>query len=324
MILMHSKRLLIQVMPVKVKIFLKKFSALPAFLFISIFIVSAPVFSQNTPEETKKEGIPESSPDVKKDSGIKAESDKISEPKTNTKKLKVEEYEYFIQWEEVKGNNGYAVQVKDLEENIIVDTTVLTNSFEFGIPLGEYKIRIAALNKFGKPSEWTKWDPFTVDKETAKPKRNIWKKTKKILPCLGLYDVGKPYYGTGCVSLLAGLGGLFYYEKRAGDRLAEKTLNDPDTLTILSYYQPLLLSYKMYEDKKRDRKKYDRHQRNQAAIGATAALIYAAYIFYIYDGFGLLTYENYEPDIRDKTEDLSAPLIYSHNNVFEYRYTFYF
>jgi hypothetical protein len=285
----------------------------PLILFFCIFFqpLLIPIYSQNISDNKNQVDPPKE---------IQENKEETSE--VNTGKKRIEEFEYFIQWEEVEGNNGYNIQVMDSNEKLVVDTIVKTNSYEFVIPLGKYKIRIAALNKFGKPSEWTKWDSFTVDKETAKPKRNLWKKTKMYIPCLGFYDTGRIVAGSGCLGWYAGLGLLFNSEKKAGDLLAQKNSNDPMTLSFLSYNQPLLLSLKMFEDKQNDRKKYEQHQKNQRSIGILAVLSYAAYVFYIQGNYGTVNKSAYQIDIRAEVEWMIQPN-YSQTNLIEYKYSIF-
>ena len=231
------------------------------------------------------------------------------------------QYSYSFEWEEIKGNNGYAIQVKNNNDEIIHDLTVETNQVEFSVPLGDYMMRLSPLDRKKKPSKWSEWNPFRVDKETAKAKTNIWTVSAKIFPCLGFFGKKKPLWASSCFIWSAALGTAFYIEKKAGDNIANQDENDPVYLTILSYYQPLLFSLKMINDKRSDKKKYDTHQRNQRSIAALGAITYLAYLFYMFDGFGLLALEYRAMDIRDISERKLEEKYYSNSNVFEYRYT---
>ena len=67
-------------------------------------------------------------------------------------------------WKQIKGANGYAIQVKNSSGDIILNEQVKTNSLTFSLPQGEYTHRISALNKFKKPGRWSPWIPFNIRK----------------------------------------------------------------------------------------------------------------------------------------------------------------
>ena len=96
--------------------------------------------------------------------------------------LSNEEYIYFIQWEEIPGNQGYSIQIKDKNDLIIMDTTVETSSIELSIPIGNYNMRISPLDENNEPFQWSAWNPFTVSSETAKSKYKVIRNTLKVLP----------------------------------------------------------------------------------------------------------------------------------------------
>ena len=95
-------------------------------------------------------------------------------------------------------------------------------------------------------------------------------------------------------------------------------------LSALAYYQPVFLSLKMSEDKKQDKKIYDRHQQNQKGIALLAGLSYAAYVVYMHGGFfGLFNSSgyHYRMDMQDKMADRLIPHNNTHTNLFEYSYS---
>ncbi|EMK05007.1 hypothetical protein LEP1GSC176_1984 [Leptospira kirschneri str. MMD1493] len=49
-------------------------------------------------------------------------------------------YTYYIEWNEVKGNNGYKVEVRKVSspETLVAEEKTATSSLEFLIPAGEY------------------------------------------------------------------------------------------------------------------------------------------------------------------------------------------
>jgi opacity protein-like surface antigen len=73
----------------------------------------------------------------------------------NTKPLRLE-------WGKVEGCERYQVQIMDTPGNIVLDRTVDTNYIQFILPLGSYRFRVAAINKFDKISFWSDWNSFEI------------------------------------------------------------------------------------------------------------------------------------------------------------------
>ena len=65
-------------------------------------------------------------------------------------------------WEAIEGYEKYQVQIMDASGNIVLDRAVDANYVEFILPLGAYKFRIAAINKFDKIGFWSDWDTFEI------------------------------------------------------------------------------------------------------------------------------------------------------------------
>lgn len=78
-------------------------------------------------------------------------------------------YTYYIEWQEVKGSKGYYIEIQDEKSQTeFLKQKLKTHYYEFKIPGGKYKFRIASLNKFGKPSSYTSWNSFLVDKDKTR------------------------------------------------------------------------------------------------------------------------------------------------------------
>jgi len=71
-----------------------------------------------------------------------------------------------LDWEAVRGAQGYVVEIKDAEGKLIY-TKNATNNFVM-VPLvpGNYRIRISALNVFMKPASSSGWTDLIVRKKT--------------------------------------------------------------------------------------------------------------------------------------------------------------
>jgi hypothetical protein len=92
--------------------------------------------------------------------------------------LSAQEKKLKIEWDSVAGATGYAVEIKNSLEIIVIDQKTSEPLIEFSLTQGKYKLRIGAVNKFDKVSAWSDWEDISV--EYAKDIK------KKIEPC-------KPY-----------------------------------------------------------------------------------------------------------------------------------
>lgn len=67
-----------------------------------------------------------------------------------------------ISWEDVKGAVKYRVNIKDINNKIILERDVKSSELNFVIPSGKYTIRIGAINKFGKIAAWSDWVDIVI------------------------------------------------------------------------------------------------------------------------------------------------------------------
>lgn len=70
-----------------------------------------------------------------------------------------------IEWEAVKGAQGYVVQVKDGEGREVAKKTVTPSYAVIDLAPGSYKIKISALNVFLKPGSSSDWADIIVKKK---------------------------------------------------------------------------------------------------------------------------------------------------------------
>lgn len=74
-----------------------------------------------------------------------------------------------IKWEEVEGAIEYRIQLADLTGKIVVDRVVVENYVDVEVPYGYYKIRIGAVNKFGKIGSWSDWANISILEKVKEP-----------------------------------------------------------------------------------------------------------------------------------------------------------
>ncbi|TGK62540.1 fibronectin type III domain-containing protein [Leptospira wolffii] len=189
---------------------------------------------------------------------------------------------YYIEWKEVKGSRGYVVEVRKNEppQDMILEKKVLENEIEFRLDAGTYEYRIAALNRFGKPSSYTQWTLFKVEQDRPKAvalaeKQEAAPKSKSSfvwIPGTGFYSKDEKWKAYGVWFWLGTLAYLGNSEREAGNRLASKPLNDPANLGLLAIQIPTPLTFYLWQARAGDKQEYDQHQNNQAIIGGLALL----------------------------------------------------
>ncbi|WP_394854595.1 fibronectin type III domain-containing protein [Leptospira ellisii] len=228
-------------------------------------------------------------------------------------------YTYYIEWNEVKGNNGYKLEIRkpSVPDVLIREDRVSVNSLEFSIPAGEYEFRISALNRFGKPSSWSQWSPFLVEHD--RPKSAVEAEKRRELTggtftswkvwVPGLLPLEKKEYGRASF-LLVWFGALAVAgnaERTAGNSLAESATNDPAFLTLSVLGAPLPVSLYLLHKREEDKKEYDRHQNNQTAIGVLALLSYGLNVWLEKRSFHSTTVLiESKPEIPSRWSDPSA------------------
>jgi hypothetical protein len=70
----------------------------------------------------------------------------------------------FQQWAAVEGVWGYRVEVQNEAGKILFAKDVTEPRFETQLPLGNYRLRVSSLNRFGQADSSTAWTDFTVRK----------------------------------------------------------------------------------------------------------------------------------------------------------------
>ncbi|MBW0432368.1 fibronectin type III domain-containing protein [Leptospira yasudae] len=193
-------------------------------------------------------------------------------------------YTFYIEWNEVKGNNGYKVEIRKPSDpnTLVAEEKVVTNSLEFLIPAGEYEFRISALNRFGKPSSWSQWSAFLVEHDRPKSVYEAEKKQAAVgvaswkvwVP--GLLPLERKEYTKASLIFLwfGALAVAGNAERTAGNSLAQSSTNDPGFLTLAALTTPLPVTFYLLQQRDEDKKEYKTHQNNQVGIGALALLTY--------------------------------------------------
>lgn len=75
-----------------------------------------------------------------------------------------------LRWKEVQGSSGYLIRIQS-EDGSVSERRIGTNSVRLDLDPGNYVIRIAGLNKFGKPGPFS--DPAAIEIEETEGTRTI-------------------------------------------------------------------------------------------------------------------------------------------------------
>jgi hypothetical protein len=210
-----------------------------------------------------------------------------------------------IDWKSVKGNLGYKIQILDATSQSIREEIISEESISLEIPPGNYSIRVSALNKFKKPSNWSDWKKITIqdslgvqkismnpdaqseEPTVVVPETQTW---KKWVPGLYTNSTNSPK-----MYLYAGVfSSMFYYvywNKKQGDFLAEKLSNQESFLTVSAWISPNQLAPYSYWQRNQDREEYDGFQSRQR-MGGYAIL--GLYTLSLVDSFYLSSEKPYK------------------------------
>ena len=207
-------------------------------------------------------------------------------------------FTYYIEWQNVTGAKGYLIQVKDKSTGTEKEEKLNQNNVELKLPAGTYEFRIASINKFGKPSAWTNWEEFLVEKDKPRPNpkgtkqaevkvpedkpisSTQIKKWKWFVPGLTQYQSNQKLYSGLWILWFSGLAFYANSERVAGNNLAGNNLNDPIFLSALSLGTPVTLDLYLWTERKKAESEYNQHQSNQQAVGVVAILSYALQVWH--------------------------------------------
>lgn len=205
-----------------------------------------------------------------------------------------------LAWDTVTEARGYVVQVRSkVDASKVQEFKVAENKLETPLPAGLYDVRVAALNKFGKPAAFTEWIPVKLEvkntapvnlsrKEQPKPERQseparpepagmetgklpLW---NAFVPGMTRIRRGNYLIGGAYIAGLAGVGYLFYQQKVAGDRIAEAPLNDPILLAPVILNTTVLPGYLLINQRDSQKAVHSKHQNNQKGLAALGLALY--------------------------------------------------
>lgn len=169
--------------------------------------------------------------------------------------------------------------------------TTTTERLSLSLVPGTYEIRLAALNKFRKPSAWSSWKSVEITGKTAQQDLDTSEESTEqeeessngdpfhfsptvFVPGLVRYQNDSWAMGSLWIGGMVGFTGLAISEGQVADRIAHDTWNDPGFLALALYNEPLLTLFMARQRRLDQKERYNKHVRNQIYAGSAAFLLY--------------------------------------------------
>ncbi|MFC1671225.1 hypothetical protein ACFL20_12610 [Spirochaetota bacterium] len=122
-----------------------------------------------------------------------------------------------IKWESVDGAIGYIIEVKDMEDKIVLRKKVIKTSVSLDLPNGKYYLRIGPVNKFSKVSIWSDWSKVSIKKPVPPIIASISPDTGNTGRISSKITIKGKYLLTGCKVFIKG-------KEKIGEEIKEKSL----------------------------------------------------------------------------------------------------
>ncbi|MCB1319730.1 MAG: hypothetical protein KDK34_05735 [Leptospiraceae bacterium] len=98
-----------------------------------------------------------------------------------------------LQWGAVQGAAGYRIQVSKPDGEIVVEKTTTEARTVLQLPPGEFRIRVASLDRFYRASQWSGWAPLNVQRSVPPRLNRITTSGEGIDPP-NIIIVGTPFF----------------------------------------------------------------------------------------------------------------------------------
>ena len=212
-----------------------------------------------------------------------------------------------IEWRPVAGSQGYLLQLRDQTARVIIERKLETSRTTVELPPGRYSLRVASLNKFGKPASWSAWAqinvqrPAPVDSPAAantpdtvaaavaseadarQPSANTAglrgrDYARALIPGLSQYQRGQTWRGIGWMAAFGGLAAAGYNFWSTGNLLSYAAESATPLLLLSSVGGQNAASFVLLQQRAEQRAAYDAAQANQRTVGIIAGLLYLAQI----------------------------------------------
>jgi len=215
-----------------------------------------------------------------------------------------------LKWNKVEGTNGYQIEYKKIKDKTSRKIKTPSNHIILKLPAGKYKLKIAGLNKFGRPGPFSNWKKFTIKnvvknnqkfthmekkdevinldqqkKEVKKLTKIFSQKSKRqfsfewqmFFPGWTHYRRNQAWKSYAYWATFSSLVGFGIYHTIAANTLANNQKNNGDFLIVslgTSSLAEVLLAQKQLNTRKTN---YKEHINWQYNIGYISVAVYALY-----------------------------------------------
>ncbi|MCR9143997.1 MAG: hypothetical protein NXI24_17250 [bacterium] len=238
-----------------------------------------------------------------------------------------------VEWRPVDGSHGYLLQLRDQNARLIVERRVETPRARLSLQPGSYRLRVASLNKFGKPASWSAWAGLKIRRpapkrspddaaEPAKPapenaaqpeanedadptnaaNRNGFR-WQILIPGLSQFQRGQTWRGLAWMTGFAGLGAAGYGFWQAGNNLALNAEATTPLLLLAPLSGQPAATLLLLNDRAGARAAHSAAQANQGTIGLIAGVLY---LLQIADALWLGPPTEQSPSVREAGSGITA------------------
>lgn len=223
--------------------------------------------------------------------------------------LRAEQQILQLKWNPIKGATGYVVEVKRLPAGEAAAQKITESMVELRLEPGKYDVRVAALNRFGKPAAWSEWrtidivvrqTPLVVDlqKKAAEPEPvkepEPTRKSERapfwmaVVPGVPQVYEGSWKRGAVYLALFAGAASYGSSERRAALPLRSDPLNNAMLIQYAAFSNyPLADSSNSIRTatllllhRQANKDAYETHRKN---VNSAAAFIGLLYLVHLWD-----------------------------------------
>lgn len=219
-----------------------------------------------------------------------------------------------IEWRPVADSHGYLLQLRDQNARLILERKLEVSRTTVELPPGDYRLRVASLNKFGKPASWSAWATLNLrrpgDAREASSERERNDSAEEpsgrqpadvdgannpadpddaasanefdgpgldwriFIPGWSQYARGQTWRGLAWMTGFAGLGAAGYGFWQTGNNLALSAEAATPLLLLAPLSGQPAASLVLLQDRASARAAYDTAQANQRTIGVLAGVLY--------------------------------------------------
>ena len=185
-----------------------------------------------------------------------------------------------LEWRSVRGASGYLLEVRTHASQTALQELEVQQPFsELRLDPGLYQVRVAALNKFGRPGAYSRWYDLNLKENAAAPEPGWHWDSRALVPGLRPLQGDASWRGYAYIGSLLALAGYGWGQKLAGDALAAEAEGRLLLAGLAAQTGNPGMASLLYLERQDMRARYDAHQAEQRTAGWLAAGLYLWQLF---------------------------------------------